>query len=491
MSFSANKIGILILTLTSSLSQFLVYRYIFQHLGREQMGIWSVVIASTTLGLISNFGLSNGLIKYVAEFKEKEDSVSILLFAGTANAINILFSLPIIALLYFPSKYYGISVLSGSQLTTFLEILPWCMFSVFLNNILSTYICLLDGFQSFFSRSITQSIGFVVFGISAIVLASYNGLIGISWALCIQAGFVFTISLIIIYKKKYLTYLFPVKLNSTACKKLIGYGVKFQTITILVFLFDPIVKFCLTKFFGLNATGIYELSNKVVIQFRNIVVNVNQVITPAVASIHEKQKINLYLEDVFASNYWNAINISILALSVMPMASYFFTGTIDPTYFSAYIFLSIGWLCNMLSTPFYYSFLGLGKMRFPIIQHFLYSLVTISFFALSQNHISLNLSFVIPSLALFIGGIYLIRAGFLYHKISISALRLFKQNYFYVYLILVTALLINQAFFYGKYYIIIILCSFCMWLYWLLKSEKIKNLIVQLSGTIPQNMLER
>ena len=475
-----NKLGILILTITASLSQFVVYRYIFQSLGKEQMGLWSIVVASTSLGLISNFGLSNGLIRYVAQFNGKKDDASINSYIATANAVNLLFSLPIIALLYFPSKYYGASVLTTLQFESFSKILPWSLLSIYLNNLSSSYICLLDGFQSFFTRSIIQSIGFIVFGIFAIILASYSGLLGISLALCIQSIFVFICSLFIVNKRKYLPFVFPVYFESKAFKSLIGYGVKFQLITILVFLFDPIIKFCLTKLFGLSVTGVYELANKVLIQFRNIVVNLNQVITPAVASISDKREINLYLQTSFKSNYWKAVNISIFALCCMPLASYFFTGTIDLLYFNAYIFLSFGWLANIVCSPFYYSFLGIDKLFYPIIEHCLHALVPIVIFFLFSDYLPLNLSFLLPSIALFSGSIYLIYAGKIYYKLNEVFAIITKEKVIYLYLGLLLSLLLDQLFFAGNYYFIIIAAAMLFWLIYLCSLAGFTPLIQKL-----------
>ena len=68
-----------------ALSQFIVYALINKNLGKEFLGVWSLVVAATSIGQISSFGFSNSLVRYLPEMllnNEKEDITKML---GTVN----------------------------------------------------------------------------------------------------------------------------------------------------------------------------------------------------------------------------------------------------------------------------------------------------------------------------------------------------------------------------------------------------------------------
>lgn len=228
-----NVIWILILNIVTALCQFIIYRYIIKFLGIESMGVWSLVIAATAIGQISNFGFSNGLIKYIPELIISNDKKGIQQFTGTANIANIALSAPLLVALYVPTLWFADSILTPEQLHLFKQIIPWCMLSILLNNIASVFAFLFDGFQLFFVRSMIQSAGFVVFLIVGLILASIEGLPGIAQALCCQSLFVL-ISYSLVARNKNLTEsYFPLLFNKPAFRQLFSFGMKFQLISLL------------------------------------------------------------------------------------------------------------------------------------------------------------------------------------------------------------------------------------------------------------------
>ena len=58
----------------SGLTFFFLYKYLFQELGAEKIGIWSLVIAIVSAARISEIGLSGGVVKYVAEARSQDDT---------------------------------------------------------------------------------------------------------------------------------------------------------------------------------------------------------------------------------------------------------------------------------------------------------------------------------------------------------------------------------------------------------------------------------
>ncbi|TET78567.1 MAG: hypothetical protein E3J41_04305, partial [Candidatus Cloacimonadota bacterium] len=52
---------------------FILYRYLINTIGVEQLGIWSLVLATTSVTQIANFGLGTSVIKFVAKYVAREE----------------------------------------------------------------------------------------------------------------------------------------------------------------------------------------------------------------------------------------------------------------------------------------------------------------------------------------------------------------------------------------------------------------------------------
>ena len=56
-------------TVISGVVLFLLYRYLLDHLGTEQLGLWSVILASTSVARLSDLGLTGSVVKFVARYR--------------------------------------------------------------------------------------------------------------------------------------------------------------------------------------------------------------------------------------------------------------------------------------------------------------------------------------------------------------------------------------------------------------------------------------
>src|SRR6187551_1290387 len=80
-----NTIWLIVLNMVIALSQFIVYALINKNLGKEFLGVWSLVVAATSIGQISSFGFSNSLVRYLPELISQNDRKRIQLYLGTIN----------------------------------------------------------------------------------------------------------------------------------------------------------------------------------------------------------------------------------------------------------------------------------------------------------------------------------------------------------------------------------------------------------------------
>lgn len=402
-----NIVWLISLNIIIALSQFVVYSIISKRMGREMLGVWSLVVAATSIGQISSFGFASSLVRYLPEMLLKDQRERIGKILGTINFSNLFFTLPILLLLYFPALQYAAYLLAPPQLAIFRSIIPLSMAGLFVNNLFSVYSYLLDAMQQYYLRSIIQIGGWIWCLIWSLILMPYFGLKGVAIAYFAQSIVQFLVILAVVSRKAILIKSYPIGFDSEFFKKVFSFGIKSQYINVLVLFFDPIVKFFITRNAGLAFTANYEISNKIVLQARNLLVNTNQVIIPKIVLLKTAGTENAYFSEISSRNIFYSASVGMLVLVAAPLAVFFFANSYDHTLMQCIIIINIGWVCNMITSIHYYCSIGLDEMGDLVIYHLLLSAVVVILYLFLTNYLRWpTLYFAVPSLALFVGSIY-------------------------------------------------------------------------------------
>ena len=85
----------------SSLSLIILYRILIKAIGIEQFGIWSIVLATTSMAQLASMGITGSIVNYVAKYSamDENNKISLLLeTASTSIAIVFIFVLLIFGL---------------------------------------------------------------------------------------------------------------------------------------------------------------------------------------------------------------------------------------------------------------------------------------------------------------------------------------------------------------------------------------------------------
>lgn len=438
-----NIIWLIGLSVVIATCQFIVYALINKNLGKELLGVWSLVVAASSIGQISNFGFSNSLVRYLPEMllKNKKEHISKIL--GTINFSNFFLTLPILLLLYFPAIHYASSLLKNQQLLIFKSIIPLSMAALFVNNLFSVYSYLLDAMQKYYLRSIIQISGWLFFLILSILLMPRYGLMGISIAFFTQNVVQFIAIITVVSKNGILQKIYPINFDKKFFRQISSFGLKSQFISFLVIFFDPLVKFFITQNIGLASTANYEISNKIVLQARNLLVSTNQVIIPKIILHKNAGTENRYFRFISTKNILFSVSTGILVLLAAPLVIFFFSSKYDNTLMQCIILLNIGWVCNMITSVHYYCCIGLDKMGQLVIYHLILSLIVIIIYIFLNRYLHWkSLYFAVPSIALFLGSIY--NSYSLSKKIKSSFLWL--RSIFFLYFIFVSLILLIITF---------------------------------------------
>lgn len=350
---------------------FILYRFLLKNIGVEQLGIWSLVLSTTSVTQIANFGISGSVVKFVAKYIARGEHDNVSGVIQTAS-ISIAIFMGLILLVGYPIiKWILGIVINPESFKLALEILPFSLFALWLIMIANIFNAGLDGSQHIYIRNIILMAGMVFFLLLCFVLAPAYGLIGLAYAQIIQNFVILMCAWILLKRYQPLLPLIPSQWNKSLFKEIIGYGVNFQVISISIMFYDPITKALLSKFGGLSMVGYYEMANRMVLQFRAFITAANQVLVPAIADLKERSPEKI--KSVYLTSYQLLFYLSLPLYSIVivstPIISELWIGHYERVFILSSILLSIGWFLNTLHVPAYFANLGTGELRWNVSSH--------------------------------------------------------------------------------------------------------------------------
>jgi O-antigen/teichoic acid export membrane protein len=220
-------------------------------------------------------------------------------------------------------------------------------------------------------RNMLLMAGTIIFLILCFVLVPAYGLRGLAYAQVLQACLVFIGSWFTLKKLIPILPVIPYKWNRELFMEMMDYGFNFQIISISQMLYDPITKMLLAKFGGLAVTGFYEMANKMVQQFRALIVTANQVLVPTIADLQEKNQeiIQRVYKDSYRLVLYIALPIFSAIIAFAPFVSQLWIGHYESFFVVFSTLLAVGWFLNTLTAPAYFANLGIGELRWNTTGH--------------------------------------------------------------------------------------------------------------------------
>lgn len=372
-----NSIAVIGQVLVVGIVYLLLYRYLLVTLGIELLGVWSLIIASTSLALIANFGISTSIIKFVATYHTRNDFESLKKLIFTASVFIIVAYSIISIIILIAGTYILPHFIEAQYLPIALEILPFSLISLVINALGGVISSCLDGIQKNYIKSYIVSFTSILLFALSVVLTPKFGLKGLIFAQIVQAAVVLLAS--IYFLSKYIKRIFTFQWNwsKRLFKEIIDYGLKMQALSFMQMSFEPITKTFLSKYGGLAMVGYYEMASRLVTQLRGLIVSANQVIIPVVAEAKETNEDyvkTLYIKTFSIVLLFDIVLITGIIISV-PIVSFFWIGEIVPFFLFAVVLNSIVAFVNICSNPAYFSYLGEGKLNWLIYSYLAISII--------------------------------------------------------------------------------------------------------------------
>ena len=272
----------------SAATLFFLYRFLFRTIGIERLGIWSLVLATTSVVTLANQGFSTSVVKYVAKYAARKNARDVSALLQTA-LISIGTWLAAVSVALFPcAKWILAAVLPRPYLREANAILPFAFVCLWINILGGVLQSGLAGHQLIsLCNYVDLSASLLYLGF-AIAWVPHYGLLGLAYAQLVQACVCLAVTWILLRRRIPRFPIIPYHWNQSLFRELAGYGFHFQLITTSQALREPVTKALLAKFGGLALAGFYDMASRWVVTFRELLVQANQVLVPTVSSLHER-----------------------------------------------------------------------------------------------------------------------------------------------------------------------------------------------------------
>ncbi|MGI6226466.1 MAG: oligosaccharide flippase family protein [Peptococcales bacterium] len=444
-----NAVSSILQVLITGITLFFLYRYLLVTIGVENLGIWSLVLATTSISQVSNLGLVDCVVKFVAKYVALEDQESIEKIIQTILiTVGLTLGVMLLILNFFSRELLAFFI-QVALLPDALGIFPIALISAWVMAMAWIIMGALDGYHRIDLRNYTVIGNNLTYIFLSILLVNKYGLMGLAIAQLLGSIFLLVVSSL--FLKKYVRLpLIPKVWDKKLFKEMLGYGLNFQVIVITKLLYDPITKGLMALFGGLAMVGYYEMASKMIQQFRGLIVSANQVLIPTIADLNEREphKIKrIYLES-YQLVFFVSIPLFSLIAILIPIIAELWIGQQEIIFITISLILLVGWFLNILSAPAYFTYLGIGCLKWNVISQLVIAgLNLILSWILGFYYGGLGVVLGFTS-ALILGSSIVMLAYHIAENVSWKVLLTFNNS------ILLIAGLINITtyyFFYGKY----------------------------------------
>lgn len=359
---------------------FFLYKFLLKSLGVELLGVWSVVMATSSIANIANFGVATSVVRFVALYVKDgtREQINQLIFTAV---IFIFGFFVLLSAIIMPFADILLShVIDAKYLSIALKILPYSIVCLILNAVAGVYASVLDGMQKNYIRSLIFTFSSLVLLGLTFLLTPKMGLQGVVVAQLSQSIFTIIGCLILVIN---LTKYNPIKWqwNKLIFKEIFTYGIKFQFISLSAMFNEPITKLFMAKYGGLQFTGYYEMANRLIMQLRGVIVNANQSLMPLMVKSAKETDNNESNDRIYKFSFLGVSSISLILLAMPLLASgiiaHIWIGHYEPMFDYILLLAGASMYFNLLCSPAYFALLAEGRLNPIIISQIIIGLINI------------------------------------------------------------------------------------------------------------------
>jgi len=357
--------------LVSGVLLFLVYRHLLRQLGAEQLGLWSVLLASTSVARLSDLGLTSGVVKFVARYRARQDETSASEVVQT-TATSIALGMGVVLLALYPLLLRVLDwTIPAATVVQAKSILPWAVLALWLSSVAGVFQAALDGCQQAGLRNILTMAGNVLFCACVLFFVPPFGLEALAYSQVAQSLLLLVSNWVLLrfFLKK--LPMMPWRWSKPRFKEMFSYSLNFQLAMAAIMLCDPVTKLLMSRFGGLSAAAYYEMATQLVVRARSLLVSANQVLVPVVAELQESapERLRETYVRAYEAVFFLALPGYAGLLLLLPLVSQVWIGHAEPQFMVFASLLIASYFLNNLEVPAYFDNLGTGHLGWNTISH--------------------------------------------------------------------------------------------------------------------------
>ena len=368
---SYNALSSIAQVVLSSIILFLLYRFLSHQLGSEQIGIWSLVMASTSFVRLADLGLGGSVIKFVAGDLGR-NNVALAVRTIFMAIVSMAVGMGTICAMGYPAimRLLPSLIPAGKPLLLAQQMLPYSLLSLWLTTLGSIFLGVLDGCLRTDKRAVISVSAALLQLVAVFLFVPKHGLIGLATIQVLQAVFILgTATLLVSHHVQQ-----PVKVwvgwDWQRFRDLLRYGGSLQIGIIGQLLYEPIVKALLAKFGGLALTGYYEMANRMINQFKAVIISAYQTLVPYIAgkSLNQNELASIYLRA-----YKFLVFLAIPYYALIGITLPFFIKLLSGEFNSVFLIVSLICLLsaagNTMVGPAFFLYMAIGRLRWTVSTH--------------------------------------------------------------------------------------------------------------------------
>lgn len=374
---SRNAFAAMLQVLASAVLLFLLYRFLLRQLGPAQLGVWSLVVASSAVARLGELGIGGGVTRFVArDLGAGEGERAVATIGTSALAIGALIGVFCLVLQPVLHAALGRLITDPLLLEAAQRLLPWALAALWLGSVAQVFLSALDACQRGDLRVAISVVATAAQLGLAYLVVPVRGLDALGPVQLAQAGLTAVLGLVTLAA----TLRYPLRKWFVPDRERFGaiirYGGSLQVSSLVQLLFEPAVKVLLTHFGGLAFTGYYEAASRAVMQCRAVVVAAYQMLVPYLAhrlgggALDSRQVTSAYRS---ARAILIVVSVPYFALiaAALPLLLTVWLGRVDNDFVTIGLICLAGWAINTMTVPAYMLFTATGRLRWVVLSHFL------------------------------------------------------------------------------------------------------------------------
>jgi|GEM_PF-3521671 O-antigen/teichoic acid export membrane protein len=364
----SNSIFSMVQVVLGGLVMFILYGYLTRRLGYSIVGIWALIMSTTAVSRVGEFGLASGLVRFIAAYRaqDRHDDIrlslhtSLIVMTGGVLVLGvIIFCIAWIALPAF---------VSPGEIHIARYFLWFAMISFIFNAVVAVFQGVVEGCQRYDIFSILHLLASVVHLIGVVTLVPFFDYRGLAYSQLIQTGF------LVITMSMAANRLIPdlqwtrLRFSMPHFKQLFSFGIAVQGIFVCHLLFEVLAKGLLGYFGNTAWVGVFEIASKFLLRLRQIFASAIQVTLPFISEkdITAPDEIPGLYARHFPVFILSAMGLFTGLACVAPILSWIIDGAVNTRFIITLMAGCIGWGINTLALPAFYVCLGQGWTRPPV-----------------------------------------------------------------------------------------------------------------------------